>query len=288
VAAFNAAYREARRAGREDPDDLSATWVNLSLTTSGLGKLSPATSALLAETFWDPSVARFVAGATTAPDVTASGAEAPAAWVFGGPAQTIDVVVTLAADSASDLLGIVEEVRTSAATNGVVTVYEQDARALPGSRHGHEHFGFKDGISQPGVMGLDPPDSSTPPQVAGKPGTLLIEAGEFVLGYPGHNNPVGRPVPSWMFDGSFLVVRRLHQDVPAWWAQAEGLGTQSLVMPSEQVGAKLVGRWRSGVPVAVDPNADPRSGSGRSTDNAFDYSDDLPGANTPFARTSAG
>lgn len=282
VAAFNAAYRDARQAGREDPDDLSATWVNLSLTASGLSKVAPATTTLLAEDFWDPSVARFVAGAATAPDVPATGPEAPAAWLFGAPGQTIDVVVTLAADSASDLLGIAGEVRTIAATNGVVTVYEQDARALPGERHGHEHFGFKDGISQPGVMGFDQADSSTPPQVAGKPGTLLIEAGEFVLGYPGHNNPAGRPVPSWMFDGSFLVVRRLHQDVPAWWAQAESLGAQPLGMPSEEVGAKLVGRWRSGVPVAVDPNNDPRSGPDRSTDNAFDYSDDLPGANTPL------
>jgi Dyp-type peroxidase family len=282
VASFNAAYREARRAGHEDPDNLSATWVNLSLTATGLAKLAPSTTALLAETFWDPTVARFVAGAATAPDVALSGPEAPSTWLFGGPTQTIDVVVTLAADSANGLLGIAEEVRNIAAANGVLTVYEQDAKALPGARHGHEHFGFKDGVSQPGVTGFDPPDPNTPTQVVGKPGTVLIEAGEFVLGYPGHDNAAGRAVPSWMFDGSFLVVRRLHQDVPAWWAQAENLGAQALGMSSEQVGAKLVGRWRSGVPVAVDPNADPRSGPDLSTDNDFDHGNDLTGANTPL------
>jgi len=281
VATFNALFSAARHAGHEDPDDLSATWVGFSLTASGLAKLNPGSSAVLAEPIWDPTVARFTAGAATAPDVATNGPEAPASWVFGSPDQTIDAIVTLAADSAEDLVGIAQEIRAIAAVNGVLSVFEQEGRALPGVRHGHEHFGFKDGISQPGVIGFDEPDPTTPTQVAGKPGTLLIEAGEFILGYPGHNNPNGRAVPSWMFDGSFLVVRRLRQDVPGWWAQAEQLSS-TLGMPSEQVGAKLVGRWRSGVPVAADPNADPRSGPDLSTDNNFDYGDDLGGTNTPL------
>jgi len=283
VAAFNSKYSAARRLGHEDPDGLSATWVALSLTASGLEKVAPATTAVLAQSQWDTTVIpRFLAGAASAPDVATSGPEAPAAWLFGGAGgPAIDVVVVLAADSADDLLGITQEVRVIAAANGVLSVFEQEGRALPGARHGHEHFGFKDGISQPGVMGFDQPDTSTPPQVEGKPGTLIIEAGEFVLGYPGHDNPNGRAVPSWMFDGSFFVVRRLHQDVPGWWAQSESAG-DTLGLPSEELGAKLVGRWRSGVPVAVDPNGDPRSGPDLSTDNNFDFSNDASGANTPL------
>jgi Dyp-type peroxidase family len=280
VAAFNMAFSAARRAGREDPDDLSATWVGLSLTGHGLGVLNPATSNVLEQAGWDPTVARLLAGASSAPDVATSGPEAPAAWFFGGPSQDIDAVVVLAADTADDLVGIVQEVRAVAAASGVLSVFEQAGRALPGARHGHEHFGFKDGISQPGVTGFDQPDTTTTTQVSGKPGTLLIEPGEFIFGYPGHDNS-GRVVPSWMFDGSMLVVRRLHQDVPGWWAQAEGL-SNALTMPSEQVGAKLVGRWRSGVPVVVEPSADPRSGPDLSTDNDFDYSNDLNGANAPL------
>ena len=282
VASFNEAYSSARRNGHEDPDGLSATWVSLSMTASGLEKVAPAASAVLAQTQWDQTVIpRFLAGAASAPDVAPSGPEAPASWLFGGGAAAIDVVVTLAADSADDLLGITQEVRVIAATNGVLSVFEQEGRALPGARNGHEHFGFKDGISQPGVMGFDQPDTNTPPQVQGKPGALIIEAGEFVLGYPGHDNPNGRAVPSWMFDGSFLVVRRLHQDVPGWWAQSESAGS-TLGLPSEEFGAKLVGRWRSGVPTAVDPNSDPRSGPDLSTDNNFDFSNDPNGSNTPL------
>jgi Dyp-type peroxidase family len=280
VAAFNQAFSAARRAAGDDPDDLSATWVNVSLTDRGLGTISPQAASVLGQPGWDETVARFTAGAGTAPDVVSTGPEAPANWYFGSPTQMIDVIITLAADSATDLFGIVQEIRQIAARHGVVTVFEQDGRSLPGMRHGHEHFGFKDGISQPGVTGFDQPDGSTPTQVEGKPGTLLIEAGEFVLGYPGHDNP-GRPVPSWMFDGSFLVLRRLAQDVPGWWAQAETIAGQ-LELSGESIGAKLVGRWRSGVPVVVDPNADPRSGADLSSDNNFDYSNDPAGASAPL------
>jgi Dyp-type peroxidase family len=280
VAAFNQAFSSARAAAHEDPDDLSATWLSVSVTSHGLGVLNPMATTVLAQPNWDATVARFNAGASTSSDVAAQGPEAPPEWLFGRPDQQIDLLVTLAADSADDLLGITQEVRQISATHGVTLVFEQDGRSLPGVRHGHEHFGFKDGISQPGVIGFDPPDPNTPNQVEGKPGMLLIEPGEFVLGYPGHDNP-GRPVPLWMFDGSFVVVRRLAQDVAGWWAQAEGLA-DTLSVSAEAVGAKLVGRWRSGVPVAVDPNADPRSGSDLSSDNNFDYSNDLTGASTPL------
>ena len=119
-----------------------------------------------------------IAGATTAQDVPTTGPEAPPAWLFGRADQVIDILIVLAADSAEDLLSITQEVRQIAALHGVVSVFEQEGRSLPGVRHGHEHFGFKDGVSQPGVMGFDPPDPTTPSQVAGKPGTLLIEPGE--------------------------------------------------------------------------------------------------------------
>ena len=112
--------------------------------------------------------------------------------------------------------------------------------------------------------------------VGGQP---LIETGDFVLGYPNQGNPTGRAVPLWMFNGSFLVIERIAQDVPGWWAQAEKLAADLQVTP-ETIGAALVGRWRDGTPVALDPNGDPRSGPDQSTANGFDYSDDPNGINT--------
>src|ERR1035437_1374609 len=282
VTDFNQKFSAARRSAHQDPDDLSATWIGVSLTFSGLRVLSPGSEGPLSGPLqWDPTIERWHSGATSAPDVAASGPEAPENWDFGRPDQPIELVVVVSADNSSDLLGILNELYQLVAKHDAAIVFEQDGAVLPGARHGHEHFGFKDGISQPGVLGYDQPDPTNANMVNNKPGTLLIEAGEFVLGYPGHNRVEGRSVPLWMFDGSFFVIRRLRQDVPGWWAQAEGLQT-SFARTAEAITAKLVGRWRSGVPVSESPTNDPRSGPDRSSNNNFDFSDDLPGTNAPL------
>ena len=68
-------------------------------------------------------------------------------------------------------------------------IFEQRGDTLPGDLRGHEHFGFKDGISQPGVRGklsAAPGDYITPRYIAAaddrrlylaKPGQQLVVAG---------------------------------------------------------------------------------------------------------------
>jgi Dyp-type peroxidase family len=167
-----------------------------------------------------------------------------------------------------------QELGQLASKHEVVTIFQQDGATLPGARHGHEHFGFKDGISQPAVQGFVTTDPDGQP---------LIAPGEFVLGFPGQgpSRANGRAVPQWMFKGSFLVIRRIAQDVPGWWNQAEQLAPAAGI-GAEALGAKLVGRWRDGTPLDLDPNNDPRSGADQSTSNAFDYSDDADGAKVPL------
>jgi Dyp-type peroxidase family len=273
VAAFNASFSSALQASGSDPDNLNATWVGVSITAAGLSLLSPNAFDDLSTppVTWDDAINSFLAGASGDTAVVApSGPEAPSNWFFGSPDQTIHLVVVVESDSAENLAGAVQELYQIGARNGVTVVFQQNGGTLPGARHGHEHFGFKDGISQPAVVGF----------VASDPGGQpLIETGDFVLGYPNQGNPAGRAVPLWMFDGSFLVIERLAQDVPGWWAQAEQLAVDLQLTP-ETVGAALVGRWRDGTPVALDPDADPRSGPDQSTANDFDYSDDLSGINT--------
>ncbi len=52
-------------------------------------------------------------------------------------------------------------------------------------------------------------------------------------------------------------------------------------MSEDLLAAKLVGRWRSGTPLAKAPKRDNRSSRDRSRDNAFDYNDDPEGEKTP-------
>ena len=281
VTIFNQQFSRARQAALRDPDDLSATWIGLSLTSPGLALLSPPAVGPLSQVGLDSSIQRWISGATTAPDIATSGAEAPTNWFFGRQDQAIHLVLVIASDSSDGLLGATQEIYQLLAAHNALLVFEQDGAVLPGPLHGHEHFGFKDGVSQPGVIGYDQPDPANNGQVDGAPGTLLIEPGEFVLGYPGHDLPSGRPVPLWMFDGSFFVIRRLDQDVPGWWAQAETLKT-AFAAPADTIGAKLVGRWRSGVPVDLAPASDPRGGADLSAANNFDFSGDPTGTKTPL------
>ena len=119
-----------------------------------------------------------------------------------------------------------------------------------------------------------------------RPGTLVhLEqaAGEFVLGHPRRDGQV-RPHPPWMADGSFLVFRRLVQDVPGWWAHLEAL-RQALPADDpitvEGLAARVIGRWRSGAPLALAPDRDPGPGALAGRLNAFDFAADSHGLRTP-------
>ncbi|MFF7457346.1 Dyp-type peroxidase [Kitasatospora sp. NPDC008115] len=290
VAAFNDAFSEARRtSGGDDPKALKATWLGISFTYEGLRMLSttdpfakppPPGSGL--EAFKEGSAKR--AGA-----LGDTGDNSPANWLFGnGKSQPVHAVLKLSADTEKDLQAAVEAQRIAAAECRVLIVYQQNAQTLLGTRRGKEHFGFKDGISEPGVRGFDRPDPNRPEEVEGHPGTRIVPAGEFVCGEepaPGSF----RDFPDWARDGSFQVVRRLAQDVPGWWSQVSAklkeLRLAKAVPDSattEWLAARLVGRWRSGAPVCKFKDHDVPNNPVAAADNDFDFRDDLEGLTTPL------
>jgi Dyp-type peroxidase family len=275
VAAFNRLFREinARRGSRHHGErgTVESTWVCVAFTAAGLGRLGQAVDAF-PQAFRDGMAARA--------DQTGDsfGANAPADWVFG-QAGTIDGVVIVAADSAEDLNREVAREHRMLARHGASVVFEQRGQArtdLPG----HEHFGFKDGISQPGVRGVTETDDPTFNQ--GQPGQDMIWPGEFVLGYPRQKPAPPGPVPDygqsaepretdvdpeagesdfvgpdWARDGSYLVVRRLRQDVPGFIEAIGRLAAeQTPASNAEKIGAKLVGRYESGAPLEVVAGVD--------------------------------
>ena len=129
-------------------------------------------------------------------------------------------------------------------------------------------------MSQPGVRGkvsAAPGDYITPryidaadprSQYFSKPGQLLLWPGQFLLGEPRQNTehlfnpaPPATNFPNWAALGSYLVCRRLRQDVLAFWKFAIGAAAL-LGMPSQQFASMLVGRWPSGAPIMRTPTAD--------------------------------
>lgn len=275
VHTFNEQFRKARRSrGGDDPVGLKATWTNVSFTYPGIVALQPGLGGSLQqfEAFRQGPAAR----AALLGDI---GDSAPTAWVMGGPSGLdVHAMLLVAGDDVDDLNSEVSRMRTLVARHAIGVVFAQRGDTLPGRRRGHEHFGFKDGLSQPGIQGLIPAAPH-----AGHRLDAPIAPGEFVLGRESEPGSPTIAVPDWMRDGSFQVVRRLAQDVPSWWAQLPRLvATATSSMPAtDMLAAKLLGRWRSGAPLARYPEHDPGAARDPVYDNEFDYSDDPLGYKTP-------
>jgi Dyp-type peroxidase family len=291
---WNTEFSNARRASGQDPP-MKAVWVNVGLTIDGLRALADNFDALdddltrLADD-WG-GFAAFRARARARADAMGDrGRSAPENWVFGGPDQpNVDAVVTVAADEPEDLQTRLSEIEQLAAANGVTTVFRLEGNTLPDERAGHEHFGFKDGISQPGVRQFHEPAPNNPDERKGHPGTELVQPGEFVLGYRDEHGRDQNAIPGWMEDGSFQVLRRLAQDVPGWWAQMrQAQDLANFEGGADRLAAKAVGRWRSGSPLAHAPNRDKASARTPANINDFEFEaedageeDDPEGRRTP-------
>ena len=94
-------------------------------------------------------------------------------------------------------------------------------------------FGYLDGVSQPAVDGVN--DELLPGQQSVPPGVIL-------LGRDG-DTTTGRP--DWAVNGSLLAFRYLTQLVPEFDAFKKATAA-SLHLDDELIGARLMGRWKSG------------------------------------------
>jgi Dyp-type peroxidase family len=260
----------AQSLGRAAPSTRPAL-VNIAFSAAGLAKLTPDCARFTDEAFKQGLAAR---SAKLGDPLDPQAEGHPRNWKIGGPGNEADAVVIVAADDQAALDFESEALRESlmSATAGATVMFVQAGASLNGDLAGHEHFGFRDGISQPGVRGRLSPktnDVLTPRQNPldrgqGRLGQDLLWPGEFVFGYPGQDpkaadiavkGPVAKAGPAWADDGSFLVFRRLRQDVGLFHDFLRKAAGQ-MGLPPAALGAKLVGRWKSGAPVIRTPNAD--------------------------------
>ena len=250
--------------------------INLGFTAAGMTRLlGPSRSRL------DPAFER---GADD-PETIALLHDPPASeWVKGFDPGRIDGVFLVTGPDARFVTHHGDALRRL--LEGAMTpVYSEVGTVRPGRWRGHEHFGFLDNISQPGVRGLTRPSRPNAAPDQGLPGQALVWPGEFVLGYPGENphdrhrpGPTAAPPAPWARDGSYMVFRRIEQRVPEFRnfvaAQAARLG-----MSAELLAARMVGRWRSGAPLELAPLEDnPWLGADPKRNNDFDFAAD------PFQR----
>jgi Dyp-type peroxidase family len=274
-------------------------FVGIGFTYAGLSRLTPAASYMSSDAFKASLAARSaLLGDPTDPSAEGN----PANWKVGATGSPLDALLVVAGDSRAVVTTKADEMASRCGRIGILVTYREDGDVREGTERGHEHFGFEDGVSQPGIRGRasDAADdfitdrhveAREVPEAAlfGYPGQYLVWPGELVLGYsrtspdPLMPGPVASMSPDWTADGSFLVFRRLRQDVGLFWRTMRDTAARLSQLPGfagltdVQLAARLVGRWPSGAPFNRTPTADnPELGAQPLANNYFYYAADTP------------
>ena len=109
-----------------------------------------------------------------------TGANHPDNWVGGLASPDLHAIAILfARDEGERERCIAEHQRLLADCEGVEVLSSLDLLAIPPFDTAHDHFGYRDRLSQPVIEGSDdiPTPGSGPP----------LKPGEFILGYPDEN-----------------------------------------------------------------------------------------------------
>ena len=303
VAAFNSLFRSMRQRRGEIHGTLSVTWAGVAFSATGIAAL---VSPEEVESFEDePFKLGMAKRSSLLGDPTdASLPGHPARWLFGGKGTPVDAVLLVASDDPNQLEHTGEALlELLTREGGFELVYVQRCHVRHDAR-GREHFGFRDGISQPAPRGrLGPgPASFLSPRLVdpaderalrfARPGQPLVWPGEFVLGLerqaiPPDNDlaplPPDPPIPAWARNGSYLVIRRLRQDVDAFAEFTRKAAAELAQRPgfagltAERLAALLVGRWPSGAPLVRAPASDDQElGADDFASNDFGYANAHP------------
>lgn len=270
-----------RRAGREllrrlipaltpatDPAHVDqAAWVSAAFTFQGLKVLGVPQESL--ESFPMEFQQGMAARAARLGDV---GDSAPEHWEkpLGSPDVHLGISA-LSPDKARLEAVLAQPRKELEQASGVSAIWRLDCYALPTEA---EAFGFRDGISHPAIEGSDVPGSN--------PQEKPLKAGEFFLGYLDETNEYPpMPQPEILArNGTYVAFRKLHQRVAAFrqYLKANSAGAQE----EDILGAKMMGRWQSGAPLALCPmHDDPQLGADPKRNNDFMFGNDPQGLKTP-------
>ena len=202
----------------------------------------------------------------------------PDNWLWGK--EPPDAAILVYGRSEEDVAVLTQRFLEACSDAGMPDPREIPLKAITQDKR--EPFGFVDGVSQPVIRGTYKSLRNADP-------IHIVEPGEMVLGYPDNRGYIP-PTPTLLpnsdpgnklpllgalndfscsvadairdvgFNGSFLVIRQLEQDVGGFKAYCEGqaaLLKQRLPPPyhviPEYIGAKLVGRWHDGSSLVRQP-----------------------------------
>lgn len=242
--------------------DSSQRWITLAFTWTGLRALGVPDDALA--TFPD----EFREGMAARADILGdTGGNAPHHWLGGLAGDDVHAIAILfARDDDEHRRCVGEHDKLVDRCDGMRTLSYLDLNAHPPFNYAHDHFGFRDRLSQPVIKG----SGEEPTPGSGE----ALEPGEFILGYPDEYGPADDiPQPQVLSrNGSYMAYRRLQEHVGRFRAYLAA----NADTPEEQelLAAKFMGRWRSGAPLVLAPQADdPDLGADPMRNNDFNYED---------------
>ena len=206
--------------------------------------------------------------------------------------EEVHIMAMLFAADENTLKAESEALKQNAENSGLNIIKILDGHMLEDNK---EHFGFRDGISQPFIKGsgIVGPENNT------------VATGEFIMGYKNNYNvfPQSPFIHSSQGDvnilpadsegsghkdlgknGSYLVFRQMEQDMGKFWNFINESSNNEDGSINEnasiKLASKMVGRWPSGAPLAKFPDKDPGV---LSNDDEISYAkDDQEGMKCPF------
>ncbi len=198
---------------------------------------------------------------------TAAGS--PANWIGGFGGGDDHVLVTLHALSPEAMTSYSDRLCAWFAEGDAFReIWRQDGMALMEMQNGQPvptakvHFGYTDGISTPTIRGGPEqyqPDHQEP-----------CEPWLFVLRDDAENYVVPEPRTLGL-NGSFAVFKKVETDVVGF---EDFLQSHKDTIDPELLAAKICGRWRNGVPLALSPDTEsPAGGVSPEQLNDFGYVD---------------
>jgi Dyp-type peroxidase family len=245
--------------------EMEKRWISIAFTWNGLRALGvdEASLATFPEEFRQGMVER-------AEMLGDTGANDPAHWVDKTASPDLHAITILfARDAPERERCALEHRKLVAECQGVEVLSALDLEATPPFEYAHDHFGYRDRLSQPVIEGSG--DEPTPG--SGAP----LKAGEFILGYPDESGPgPALPQPQVLTrNGSFMAYRRLEEHVGRFRDFLREHGETK--DEQELIAAKLMGRWRSGAPLTLAPEKDdPALGADPQRNNNFNYKSEDP------------
>ena len=223
---------------------------------------------------------------------------APEKWRWGGPNnKEVHIMLLVFGVDEPTMMRYFKQMQEQFTAAAIECIFELDGQTLPFNR---EHFGFRDGISQPIIKGSDRKG----------PEQDYTNAGEFIMGYKNEYDvypdtpilakdqgdtsdlpfdPMGSGKKDLGRNGSYLVIRQLQQDVDGYWTfmNEKTMNEDGSINKAEstKLASKMMGRWPSGAPLARFPDKDP-CGEDKDDDyytQYFTYQDlDKEGLGCPF------